>query len=579
MTHSIPDAALANHCAILGKTGSGKTSTAKLAVEQVVDKGFRVCILDAIKSDWWGITSSANGKKPGLPFQILGGPRGHVPLHSSAGKVIGGLVGSGALPLSIIDMADFEAGGLQKFFNDFAPALMRSMKGVVYLVIEEAHEFAPKERPGISKGAENVAIHYAKKLATAGRSKGIRLIVATQSIQSLHNSVLGSCETVIAHRLTTPAHQKPVKDWLAAQADKETMQRVADSLASLPTGTGWVCSGEAKIFEQIAFPKFRTYDNTATPTGDSGDDAVATAAVDCNALRALIGDAIKDAEANDPKALKAEIARLNKEVAAAKNVGKPAATDPKIIMAAEERGFEKGIAAAKRIFDPLFAAQQAAVIAMNAVGDRLGDMHDFFGKTPAPTQTQSALSRAIPAPARPPQRAPDTSPAAAAATNGRLPGPQQRILNSLATWKRMGHDEPSNAQVAWLARYSPKSTGYTNPRSALKTAGLIEYPSSGSVALTAAGLAAAIAEDMPNLRQFVLEKLKGPERRILQAAIDKYPKEGSNEEIATAAKYSPSSTGYTNPRSALKTKELIDYPRSGFVKAADWLFPEGEHND
>jgi len=49
----------------------------------------------------------------------------------------------------------------------------KRMRGVVYLVLEEAHEFAPKERTGI--GAESMAIHYAKQLATAGRSKGIRI--------------------------------------------------------------------------------------------------------------------------------------------------------------------------------------------------------------------------------------------------------------------------------------------------------------------------------------------------------------------------------------------------------------------
>ncbi|ADJ24790.1 hypothetical protein Hden_2995 [Hyphomicrobium denitrificans ATCC 51888] len=102
----IPSAALSQHAAIIGKTGSGKTSTSKLAVEQVVAGGFRVCILDTIKSDWWGITSSADGSQPGLPFKILGGPRGHVPLHSSAGSAIGQIVGSGKLPLSILDMAE-----------------------------------------------------------------------------------------------------------------------------------------------------------------------------------------------------------------------------------------------------------------------------------------------------------------------------------------------------------------------------------------------------------------------------------------------------------------------------------------
>lgn len=71
---------------------AGKSSTSKL-----VAAGHRVCVLDTVKSDWWGIT--ARGTKPGLPFKILGGPRGHVPLHANAGKVIGQLVGSGKLPL------------------------------------------------------------------------------------------------------------------------------------------------------------------------------------------------------------------------------------------------------------------------------------------------------------------------------------------------------------------------------------------------------------------------------------------------------------------------------------------------
>lgn len=233
----IPEAVLKQHVAILGKTGSGKTSTEKLAVEQVVEAGARVCVLDTVKSDWWGITSSANGKRAGLPFKILGGPRGHVPLHANAGKVIGQLVASGKLPLSIIDMADFEAGGVQRFFVDFAQALFRHMHGVVYLVIEEAHEVAPKERAGF--GAENLSIHWAKKLATGGRSKGIRLIAATQRVQSLHNAVLGSCETIIAHRLTTPADQEPVLKWMKANSDKEIQAKVAESLSSLP-GSGSV---------------------------------------------------------------------------------------------------------------------------------------------------------------------------------------------------------------------------------------------------------------------------------------------------------------------------------------------------
>ncbi|MGH7747902.1 MAG: helicase HerA domain-containing protein, partial [Candidatus Dormibacteria bacterium] len=189
MTHfPIPIGIFDQHVADLGKTGSGKTSTAKLAVEEVA-KDSRVCILDPIKSDWWGLTSTADGKHAGLPFHILGGPHGHVPLHEGAGKAVGEIVASGALPLSIIDMADFPPGGQSRFFVDFVPTIIRRMKGVLYLVIEEAHLFSPKERSGI--GVENMSIHWAKTLATAGRSKGIRLILLTQRVQALHNALLG----------------------------------------------------------------------------------------------------------------------------------------------------------------------------------------------------------------------------------------------------------------------------------------------------------------------------------------------------------------------------------------------------
>lgn len=360
-----PEEILRSHVSVLGMTGSGKTTTGKLLIEQV-SKDDRVCILDPIKSDWWGITSSADGKHAGLPFTILGGPRQHVPLHSGAGAAIGEIVARGDLRHSIIDMADFEPGGLQRFFVDFAHKLMQRMRGVLYLVIEEAHEFAPKERAGF--GNENASIHYAKKLATAGRSKGIRLVVLTQATQSLHNAVLGSCNTMIAHQFTQPAQQKPVVDWLKANADKEHAEAIAQSLSKLKTGTGWICNASAGIFTRCEFPKARTYDNTATPTSSSGEHDVRTAAVDVDALRAAIGEAVKVAEENDPKLLKARIAQLEKAARAA-----PApAVDPAAIEQAQtaghdsgfRAGFEAGYGAALNVFrdrlDPETARQSLA---------------------------------------------------------------------------------------------------------------------------------------------------------------------------------------------------------------------------
>lgn len=317
----LPDKSLEQHISVLGKTGSGKTTTSKLIIEDVVERGCRVCVLDPIKSDWWGVTSSADGKRAGLPFYILGGPRGHLSLNPVAGAAIGELVATGQLPLSIIDMADFPPGGVQRFFVDFADTLLKKMRGVLYLVLEEAHEFAPKERAGFER--ENMAIHFAKKLATAGRSKGVRLILATQRTQSLHNALLGSCDTMIAHRFTAPADKKPVVDWLKSNLDPEQARTVDASMSSLRTGEAWVCSGESGVFQRHQFPRISTYDNSATPTNDSAAHEVKTAAVDREKLVAIIGTAIAEAESNDPSKLKAEIAKLNRELTNLRSAPRP----------------------------------------------------------------------------------------------------------------------------------------------------------------------------------------------------------------------------------------------------------------
>jgi len=559
---AVPPEVLAQHTAILGKTGSGKSSTAKLCVEQVVAAGSRVCILDPIKSDWWGITSSGDGRKPGLPFRILGGPRGHVGLHSSAGKAIGQLVGEGKLPLSIIDMADFEPGGVQKFFSDFAPALMRHAKGVLYLVIEEAHEMAPKERAGF--GAENMAIHWAKKLATAGRSKGIRLIVATQRVQSLHNAVLGSCETLIAHRLSTPPDQKPIQTWLASNADKATAAKVEQSLSSLPTGTGWLCSGEARIFEKIAFPKFSTYDNAKTPTGDDDVREVKTAPVDSAELRSIIGDAVAEAEANDPKRLKAQIADLKKQLGGKAPVVSTTQPDAEALRAAEARGKVTGFDDGRRV--GYAEGEKAALtrVADAVAGVKAGDATlTALPKRPAvaPPQAQPAPVRNMP------------KPIAGSAAETNLNGAQRKILAALGWWSALGHQQPTRVMVASIAGFSPTASHFGNMVSALKGMGLVGYPpTAGLLELTDAGVAVAEVPDIGRARDAVRPRLNGAQQKIFDVLIR--GGDMDRNDVAEQAGFSATASHFGNMVSSLKTLGVIEYPAKGVLRISSWLFDE-----
>lgn len=566
----LPAEVYRHHTAVLGKTGSGKTTTAKLMIEHVVAEGARVCVLDPIKSDWWGLISSADGKRPGLPFQILGGPRGHVPLHETSGKAIGELVGSGALPLSIIDMADFGPGGLQKFFNDFAPALLKSMRGVVYLVMEEGHEFAPKEKSSVS--GENMATYYTKKLATAGRSKGIRLIVATQRVQALHNAVLGSCETMIAHRFTAPADQEPILKWLKANVDKDTLQEVASSLSSLKTGTAWVCSGEAGINKLVAFPRLTTFDNSATPADDAAAIEVKTAPVDTEKLRSIIGDAVKEAEANDPKLLKAKIRELEAKLAKAPAAGpdknelsrlqQDAWADGKAT--GEADGYRSGFREARDLF---------AGKIRKFLSDDVDGLQPPTAGVAQPVEHHASnvkVTGSSPVARSKPQPAP-------VAREG-INGPQQRILDALAWWASVGIHQPSRIQVAVIARYSPSGGAFQNPLGGLRTMGLVEYPSGGSVMLTNDGQAAANHPQAPATVVEFHERLQGilngPQWRILSPIIDAYPRSISRAEVAAAAGYAPDGGAFQNPLGSLRTLGLIDYPSPGQVVALPVLFVE-----
>lgn len=574
MTYPIPDSVLVHHAAFLGKTRSGKTSSAKTAVERFAAAGERVCILDPIKSDWWGLTSSPDGRSPGLPFQILGGPHGHVPLHSTSGKVIGELVGSGALPLSIIDMALFEPGGLQRFFCDFADTLMRKQRGVLHLVIEEAHEFAPKERTGF--GSENMAIHFAKKLATAGGSKGIRLIVATQSVQQLHNRVLGSCETMVAHRLTAPADQKPVVDWLKANVQKGLAAEIAQSLASLPTGTAWVCSGEAQLFEKVAFPRIATFDNSATPMSDDEAAKVTTAPVDIERLRGLIGDAVAEVEANDPKRLKAEIARLTRELAANKGGG---ADEAELIRIEGERDDLLGEVERLTIErDKFKSASEEYWRRIKACGHALGyrsmdDLDDeewaaSLKQIPAaaparetrpiaPGRDSAASGGARQAPAAPVRRSP------AAPSDGEVPAGCAKPLAALAAVYPSGLTEP---QWATAAGYKRSGGTWGTYKSRLRGADLIESRE-GRWFATEAGASAVGDVELPpppgpDLVRWWAAKLPGTSK-MAEALIEAWPQTMSREGLADALGMAASGGSFGTYLSRLAGPGLIERGRDG----------------
>lgn len=594
-TTVFPPELLQQHNAIIGKTGSGKTITGKLMIEQAFPSGATICILDPLKSDWWGLTLDADGKRPGLPFDILGGPYGHVPLHASAGAAIGELVATGALRHSIIDMADFGPGEHNQFFVDFAEEFFSTKtreNGVAYLVLEEAHVFCPKERDGV-KG-ENMAIYHMKRLASASRSKGIRLIALTQRTQALHNAVLGSCDNLTVHRLTLPADKKPAIDWIKGTLDPETVKTISGSLASLKTGEGWICPGEGDgVARRMKFPMIRTYDNSATPTGEISSTAVRPPPVDQAKLRSIIGEALKEAEAKDPVKLKERIQDLEDQLADAKSqsASEPAPVDTAAIEQlqadveqitmeknqSDERLAMLGEAFANRIERAVHLLTSAYEIPDEVPGAMAMSPSRPLGDIPpAPKQaTPISVQRVsrdeggsggnrAPAPARGQHPAPEAG------------GPIGKIINAILWWESMGLPVPTRDQVAFVAGYTASGGSFKTYLSRASTTGLVSYEGQG-LRILDEGRKIGVKPSRPGTRaelhRRVLEFLDAPLRKILTQLLPLAGQAMTRTQLAESCGYEASGGSFKTYLSRLSSLKLVKYPNKTTVAASPLLFP------
>ena len=79
-------------CGILAKRGGGKSYTATVMAEGLLQNDQQVVVLDPLDA-WWGLRSNANGKAGMFEIVIFGGEHGDVPLTRDMGAAVAKLVG------------------------------------------------------------------------------------------------------------------------------------------------------------------------------------------------------------------------------------------------------------------------------------------------------------------------------------------------------------------------------------------------------------------------------------------------------------------------------------------------------
>lgn len=576
---------------LIGRRGSGKTYGAGKLVEGLLEASAQVVIFDSVGS-WWGLRLAADGKKPGFEVPVFGGRHGDIPLEPGAGAFVADVVIERGISV-VLDLSGFRKAQRQRFVTEFAEELFhrkKSKPSPVHLVFEEAQLLAPQQ----SRGDTARMLGAIEDLVRLGRNYGIGCTLISQRPQSVNKEVLNQVEALFVFQLTGPQERKAIQAWVVDQAID--VSEMVDELPALPRGSCFVWSPQwLRILDRYKIGKKRTYDASATPElGAKRVEPRTLEAQDLEQLQVAMAKVVQEAERNDPKALRAQVGKLERELNVARRgaaAEREAAPAPEALAQARAQGAREG---AMELLARLIERD-------HQLGRVLEDLVEWARRIVEGAEKAQGLLRAPqdveipPAPAEPlrlgpqPRTGAGTMPAASrrserggaspvAAGGSSVPGVRGRILAALAELEQIGVSAPPRAQVAIFSGYqSAKSTGFAKALSSLSSAGLVRYPGGGTVELTDAGRAEVQFAPGPMSEAELHERIRnlfpGVHWRILEPLIAAGGGALSRDQVAQAAGYeNVKSTGFAKALSRLSSMGLVEYPEPGAVRAADLMF-------
>ncbi len=531
---------------IYGARGSGKTSLGRVLAEEAHKAHLRFCAMD-LKGDWWGLKSSADGKRDGIPIVVFGGDHQDVPLEEHAGAFVGETV-AGLSQSVVLDLEHFSKGKQVRFLTEFFHALYDKNREPLLLLLDEAQRYAPQGRMPDPDSAK--CLGAVEDLVKLGRKHGIGPVLFTQRGSGLNKEVSELCDLLVAFRTPGPLDQERVKDWLDANTTRAQRDEVMGALSGLATGTAVFASGhpELKIFGVYPVRRPETFDSSATPrVGQRPVEPARLAKPDMEAIRVKMAEAIERSKADDPKALCARVGELERELADVESlrvVQVPALTDEDRALLAKVDGHA------------------------SALADLLSDIGDIRAKierlsalreTKVPREPPRRPHPALEGPPKETLREKATRPMAASSTaissrgtSSKLPVGELAILTAIA---QHGAEGVTREQLSVLTGYKRSSRDTYLQR--LRAAELWQPQGERLVATTA-----GVAELGPGfkrlptgkaLRDYWLARLPEGERRILEVVIQWHPRavdRGSLDEIVgfyPPAYYGGSGTKFTGP--------------------------------
>lgn len=274
---------------VTGKSGSGKSNTASVVIENLLDSQFPVLIVDT-DGEYYGLKEQYEILHAGADDEC------DIQVSPEHAEKIANLALEQNVPIILdvsgyLDEADAEEMLLQVSRQLFAKE--KKLKKPFLMLVEECHEYIPE------KGGMGEAGKMLIKIAKRGRKHGLGIVGISQRPADVKKDYITQCDWLVWHRLTWRNDTKVVGRILGKE--------YADAIEDMGNGEGFLMTDWSESLRRVQFHRKETFDAGATPGLDDFERPE---------LKSVSGDLVSDLrEISDEKARReSEIADLRQQL-------------------------------------------------------------------------------------------------------------------------------------------------------------------------------------------------------------------------------------------------------------------------
>ena len=232
---------------VTGKSGSGKSNTASVIAEKLLDNGFGLLIVD-IDGEYYGLKEEYEILHAGADEEC------DIQITADHAEKMASLALEQNVPI-ILDISSFldedEAREVLTAVSRHLFAKAKKQKQPFLMLVEEVHEYIPEG------GSVGECGKMLIKIGKRGRKHGLGIVGISQRPADVKKDFITQCDWLVWHRLTWNNDTKVVSRILDSE--------YADAVEDLNDGEGFLMTDWAETVQRVQFQRKQTFDAGATP--------------------------------------------------------------------------------------------------------------------------------------------------------------------------------------------------------------------------------------------------------------------------------------------------------------------------